>query len=101
MQAVLLANRIWQYHGMQLWTLLFRTQIARHVQYERIMGRSCLLCLILESDFYVISYLAPELNFVISLSIVVNFDSPLWSSGQSFWLQIQRSGFDSRHYHSL
>jgi hypothetical protein len=24
---------------------------------------------------------------------------PLWSSGQSSWLQVQRSGFDSRHYH--
>jgi hypothetical protein len=23
---------------------------------------------------------------------------PLWSSGENFWLQIQRSGFDSRHY---
>jgi hypothetical protein len=23
---------------------------------------------------------------------------PLWSSGQSSWLQIQRSGFGSRHY---
>jgi hypothetical protein len=23
---------------------------------------------------------------------------PLWSSGQSSWLQIQRFGFDSRHY---
>jgi hypothetical protein len=23
---------------------------------------------------------------------------PLWSSGQSYWLQIQRLGFDSRHY---
>jgi hypothetical protein len=23
---------------------------------------------------------------------------PLWSSGQSSWLQIQRSGFDFRHY---
>jgi hypothetical protein len=23
---------------------------------------------------------------------------PLWSSDQSSWLQIQRSGFDSRHY---
>jgi hypothetical protein len=23
---------------------------------------------------------------------------PLWSSGQSSWLQIQRSGFDSRRY---
>jgi hypothetical protein len=24
--------------------------------------------------------------------------SPLWSGGQSSWLQIQRSGFDSRRY---
>jgi hypothetical protein len=23
---------------------------------------------------------------------------PLWSSGQSFWLQIRRPVFDSRHY---
>jgi hypothetical protein len=26
------------------------------------------------------------------------FQPPLWSSGQSSWLQIQRSGFDSRRY---
>jgi hypothetical protein len=26
---------------------------------------------------------------------------PLWSSGQSSWLQIQRSGLDSRHYQIL
>jgi hypothetical protein len=24
---------------------------------------------------------------------------PLWSSGQSSWLQVQRSGLDSRRYH--
>jgi hypothetical protein len=27
--------------------------------------------------------------------------TPLWSSGQSSWLQIQRSGFNSRRYHFL
>jgi hypothetical protein len=27
--------------------------------------------------------------------------SHLWSSGQSFWPQIQRSGFDSRHYQNF
>jgi hypothetical protein len=27
------------------------------------------------------------------------YDPPLWSSGQSSWLQIRRPGFDSRHYH--
>jgi hypothetical protein len=26
------------------------------------------------------------------------FGPPLWSSGQSSWLQIQRSAFDSRRY---
>jgi hypothetical protein len=26
------------------------------------------------------------------------FSPPLWSSGQSSWLQIRRPGFDSRHY---
>jgi hypothetical protein len=25
-------------------------------------------------------------------------EPPLWSSGQGSWLQIQRPGFDSRHY---
>jgi hypothetical protein len=27
-----------------------------------------------------------------------NWRPPLWSSGQSSWLQIRRLGFDSRHY---
>jgi hypothetical protein len=30
--------------------------------------------------------------------LVVTFRPPLWSSGHSSWLQIQRSGFDSRNY---
>jgi hypothetical protein len=29
---------------------------------------------------------------------IINLGPPLWSSGQSSWLQIQRSGFDSRSY---
>jgi hypothetical protein len=32
------------------------------------------------------------------LYIIVLNGPPLWSSGQSSWLQIQRPGFDSRHY---
>jgi hypothetical protein len=32
------------------------------------------------------------------LSSVVSLWPPLWSSGQSSWLQIRRPGFDSRHY---
>jgi hypothetical protein len=29
---------------------------------------------------------------------LVVFRPPLWSSGQSYWSQIRRPGFDSRHY---
>jgi hypothetical protein len=29
---------------------------------------------------------------------LVTHQPPLWSSGQSSWLQIQKSGFDSRSY---
>jgi hypothetical protein len=32
------------------------------------------------------------------LSPLVTCGPPLWSSGQSSWLQILRPGFDSRHY---
>jgi hypothetical protein len=30
--------------------------------------------------------------------VIGNYGPPLWSSGQSSWLQIRRPGFDSRHY---
>jgi hypothetical protein len=30
--------------------------------------------------------------------VVCSLRPPLWSSGQSSWLQIRRPGFDSRHY---
>jgi hypothetical protein len=30
--------------------------------------------------------------------ITLTIRPPLWSSGQSSWLQIRRPGFDSRHY---
>jgi hypothetical protein len=36
-----------------------------------------------------------RLIYFLSLSV---FRPPLWSGGQSSWLQIQRSMFDSRHY---
>jgi hypothetical protein len=34
----------------------------------------------------------------ICISYVIHVGLPLWSSGQSSWLQIRRPGFDSRHY---
>jgi hypothetical protein len=30
--------------------------------------------------------------------VILLYRPPLWSSGQSSWLQIRRPGFDSRHY---
>jgi hypothetical protein len=43
----------------------------------------------------VLEYLKPCDNFTLTYII---WRLPLWSSGQSSWLQIQRSGFDSRRY---
>jgi hypothetical protein len=30
--------------------------------------------------------------------VILIYRPPVWSSGQSSWLQIRRLGFDSRHY---
>jgi hypothetical protein len=45
-------------------------------------------------------YLTLDLDFPFQ-SIRLGFRPPLWSSGQSSWLQIQRSGFDYRPYQSF
>jgi hypothetical protein len=37
-------------------------------------------------------------GFIKLRKLLLSIWSPLWSSGQSSWLQIQRSGFDSQHY---
>jgi hypothetical protein len=37
--------------------------------------------------------IGPQINLDVSYA-----GPPLWSSGQSFWLQIRKLGFDSRHY---
>jgi hypothetical protein len=36
-------------------------------------------------------------RWYINITITI-LGPPLWSSGQSSWLQIRRPGFDSRHY---
>jgi hypothetical protein len=38
---------------------------------------------------------------LIIFTSIVFIRPPPWSSGQSSWLQIQRSGFDSRRYHTF
>jgi hypothetical protein len=68
----------------------------RIIQY----GHSCCPCL--ETVFSVSNCLLlyNEINawVVNKVSNTVLFGPPLWSSDQSSWLQIRRSGFDSRHY---
>jgi hypothetical protein len=41
-----------------------------------------------------------HLSFLMLISYIYNSvgNQPLWSSGQSSWLQILRSGFDSQRY---
>jgi hypothetical protein len=34
----------------------------------------------------------------VNIIVIPYLRPPLWSSGQSSWLQIRRPGFDSRHY---
>jgi hypothetical protein len=34
----------------------------------------------------------------ININMFISLLPPLWSSGQSSWLQILRPGFDFRHY---
>jgi hypothetical protein len=46
-----------------------------------------------KSQFLLYHIFSPQ-NPIIRISIYL----PLWSSGQSSWLQIRRPGFDSRHY---
>jgi hypothetical protein len=55
----------------------------------------------LSSSFHFQAYfpiIKPTLHIVINVSFPCVLWPPLWSSGQSSWLQIQRSGFDPRHY---
>jgi hypothetical protein len=40
----------------------------------------------------------PYRKYVSAVIIALYGIFPLWSSGQSSWLQIRRPGFDSRHY---
>jgi hypothetical protein len=51
-----------------------------------------------EGDTCLFSGLTFSDHFVISMAFLT---PPLWFSGQSCWLQIQRSEFDSRHYKIL
>jgi hypothetical protein len=43
-----------------------------------------------------LKYIFVFLNDLVILEAILL--PPLWSNGQSFWLQIRRPGFDSRHY---
>jgi hypothetical protein len=43
-------------------------------------------------------YSLPSSSYCSYFLLLINQRPPLWSSGQSSWLQIRRHGFDSRHY---
>jgi hypothetical protein len=54
-------------------------------------------CRIVHGNSYV-SLITTILEYIIYFMLVLFLRLPLWSSGQSSWLQIQRSGFDTRCY---
>jgi hypothetical protein len=70
--------------GKVLLGLVFRNQDKGMKAIEVL----CIMNLLLK-----VSQLIKKFSFGIETS-----GPPLWSSGQSSWLQIQRNGFDSRHY---
>jgi hypothetical protein len=44
------------------------------------------------------------LSFLKCIAFIISYilnGPPMWSSGQSSWLQIRRPGFDSRHYQKV
>jgi hypothetical protein len=51
-----------------------------------VLVKTCYFCLIQFSMWNIFKEIHKEVR------------PPLWSSGQSSWLQIRRPGFDSRHY---
>jgi hypothetical protein len=82
------------------WVLLFFkftvTATSPHTYLSMPKGfkRNCACCCLCETlHKHCIWYFC---YFVIQLFILCR--PPLWSSGQSFWLKIQRSEFDSRRY---
>jgi hypothetical protein len=46
-------------------------------------------------------HIVTTVSYNIFMDLYTNKRSPLLSSGQSSWLQIQKSGFDSRRYQNL
>jgi hypothetical protein len=49
-------------------------------------------------DFWTMEEVQTAYNSNDFAKVIILNGSPLWSSGQSSWLQIRRPGFDSRHY---
>jgi hypothetical protein len=50
------------------------------------------------SNIPIPSLLLSNLSSFLNYIYIVEERPPLWSSGQSSWLQIRRPGYDSRHY---
>jgi hypothetical protein len=48
--------------------------------------------------------LSSKITYILQVQIMNEYNNsrpPLWSSGQSSWIQIRRPGFDSRHCHVI
>jgi ribosomal protein L37E len=81
-----------------------RYQISQLLNYINNTKTMCTKC---EQLLYLVEHIISSHNLegphikcceTVNINSCVPFWPPLWSSGQSSWLQIRRPGFDSRHY---
>jgi hypothetical protein len=85
----------------KLWSSSSRSFLQPPV-ISSLLGPNIILSTLILNTLSLCSYLAvwdqvPQPNRTKG-KIILLHRPPLWSSGQSSWLQIQRSGFDSRYY---
>jgi hypothetical protein len=79
-------GRGFESHSKHVWVCVFSVSVVLCVGRALTQSKKSVLPTVHSSN---------KLNFICH---VEERRPPLWSSDQSSWLQIQRSGFDSRHY---
>jgi hypothetical protein len=80
----------------RLWNLYFKPGLDTLLFFMLIMFSWVVLDMFLKPKEFgsILIHVGPYLIFVCLYTAI---RPPLWSSGQSSWLQIRRPGFDSRH----
>jgi hypothetical protein len=81
------------------WNGILLTRLCAYLVLAVAWNYYCCHCLLLSRTEVIQYHFIYWIVCIRALAILLEFTRcSLWSSGQSFWLQIQRSRFDSRHY---